>query len=223
MGQPAQDFKAFRARHLHKDLGLNIALFTLPVHGARAPGKINGAEFFSASALDFVHAESQAIWDLRRLIGWIRSQGATRVGVFGISLGGYTSSLLAGIDERLDCIIAASPPADMPATNDYLASSVERRITAAAGINRAQERDLYRVVSPLAVTPHIPREARFMIAATADQFVPIEQARALWLHWEQPGIHWSTGGHLSTLFQDKPRQLVDDALTATLCTGPRPQ
>ncbi len=58
-----------------------------------------------------------------------------------------------------------------------------------------------------------------MFAATADQFVPIEQIRALWLHWERPRISWSTGGHLGALLQREPRRLVDEAIATTFGPG----
>src|SRR3989442_416086 len=82
----------------------------------RSRTRFSGIEFVGVSPLDLVHAESQAVWDLRRLIGWIRRQAATHVGVFGISLGGYTSAVLAGIEDGLACVIAGVPPSDLIAT-----------------------------------------------------------------------------------------------------------
>lgn len=220
MGNPGQDFQAFRARELHERSGLNVAMFVLPVHGPRTPGGFSGARFFGHSPLDFLHAESQAIWDLRRLIGWLHQQEATRVGVFGISLGGYTSALLAGLETRLDCVIASVPPSDMiHTTREYLAGSVERRLSAAAGVDNERDRALYRVVSPLAMSPRIEHRGRFIFAATGDQFVPIEQVRALWLHWQKPRISWCTGGHLSSQMQREFHLLVDEAIAATFGAG----
>ncbi len=180
MGAPKQDFQAFRAAHLHHAFGVNVALFTLPVHGPRSPGGFNGEKFFSVSPLDFLHAETNAIWDLRRLIAWIRSQDATAVGVFGISLGGYTSAVLAGVEDNLACVIAGVPPTDMIAHREYLASPQERRVASIAGVDLALDRALYRVVAPLDLPPRVPLEGRFMFAATGDQFVPVEQVHALW-------------------------------------------
>lgn len=220
MGRPEQDIPAFRAKRLHERAGLNVALVALPVHGPRAPGRFSGMEFMGPSPIDFVHAESQAVWDLRRLIGWIRRQEATRVGVFGISLGGYTSALLAGIEEGLACVIAAIPPSDLIATGELLAGSLERRVLRVAGVDFGRDRALHRVVSPLAMSPRLARDRRFLLAATADQFVPIEQVRALWLHWERPRIHWCTGGHLSALLQRGPRAFVDEAIAASLAYLP---
>jgi len=213
MGNPEQDFRTLRTAHIHHTAGLNIALFTLPVHGPRAPKGVNGEKFFGNSAMDFVHAETQAIWDLRRLIAWIRDQGATRVGVLGLSLGAYTSALLAGIEDDLACVIAGVPPTDMVAHREYLASSHERRLASIAGTDMQRERALYRVVAPLELAPRVPHCGRFIFASTADQFVPVEQIHALWQHWERPHISWCTGGHISALMQRAPRSLVDEALS----------
>ena len=51
--------------------GLNVVLPVLPLHGAR---KIKGAAFPGEDVLDDVHAAAQAVWDIRRLLSWIRSQ-----------------------------------------------------------------------------------------------------------------------------------------------------
>jgi hypothetical protein len=62
--------------------------------------------------------------------------------------------------------------------------------------------------------PRLDRDRRFIFAATGDQFVPVEQVRALWRHWERPRISWCTGGHVSALLQREPRALVDEAVAA---------
>jgi hypothetical protein len=215
MGNPDQDFRAFRARQLHERAGLNVAFVALPVHGPRARGRFSGMGFLGLSPLDLVHAESQAVWDLRRLIRWIRKQEATHVGVFGISLGGYTSAVLASLEDGLSCVIAGVPPSDLIATGEGLSTSLERRVFRAAGVDYERDRAVQRVVSPLALSPRLERDRRFIFAATGDQFVPLEQVRALWLHWERPRISWCTGGHVSALLQREPRALVDEAIAAS--------
>lgn len=215
MGKPAQDFQAFRAARLHQRAGLNVALFTLPVHGPRAPAGFNGAKFFGLSIVDFLHAEAQAVWDLRRLIAWIRTQQATQVGVFGISLGAYTSALLSAVEPGLACVIAGVPPTDMIAHREYLASTAERRLAAIAGVDVERDRAVHSVVSPLRLPTLVPHGGRYLFAATGDQFVPIEQVHALWLHWDRPRIEWSRGGHQSALLQRQPRTFIDAAVEAS--------
>jgi len=220
MGDYQRDFKAFRAAELHREQGVNIALFTLPVHGPRSPAGFNGEKFFGASILDFIHGVSHAVWDLRRLIGWLRSDArATSVGVLGLSLGGYTSAVLAAVEDDLACAIVGVPPTDMVAHRHYLDSPYQARLARIAGVSDELEREVYRVVAPLQLAPRVVRERRYMFAATGDQFVPLEQVQALWQHWGQPQISWCTGGHVSALLQRAPRQLIDRAVAESLAPG----
>jgi len=212
MGTAHRDFKAFQVAKIHRQRGVNVALFTLPVHGLRSPEGVNGIKFMGVSVIDFVHAQSQSMWDLRRLIGWIRAQEATQVGVYGISLGAYTSALLAGLEADLACVIVGVPPADMIHTREYFASPHQQRMFTAAGVDAKRDSGVHSVVSPLRFKPKVERDRRFIFAGTGDQFLPLEQVRALWHHWQQPHIRWCKGGHVSTLLQREYRMLVDEAL-----------
>ena len=96
MGRAALDLTLFRAWQLHEDLGLNVVLPVLPMHGPRARGLPKGAVFPGGNLLDNVHAAAQAVWDIRRLLSWIRSQEPdSKIGLNGMSLGGYIASLIA--------------------------------------------------------------------------------------------------------------------------------
>jgi hypothetical protein len=57
-------------------------------------------------------------------------------------------------------------------------------------------RAVSHVVSPLAYPPRVPHELRFIYAGLADRVVKPYQPRALWRHWEEPEIHWFSGGHV---------------------------
>jgi hypothetical protein len=51
-----------------------------------------------------VHATAQAVWDVRRLLSWIRSQEPdSSIGLNSISLGGYVTSLVASLEDGLTC------------------------------------------------------------------------------------------------------------------------
>ncbi len=117
MGDPAINFSGFGARWLHEELGLNVAFSVLPLHGPRASGRMSGGEMIVADYVNAVHVFAQAVWDARRPIHWLRDdRDAEGIAVYGISLSGYTASLLAGIEEGLDCVIAGSPRGRFPRT-----------------------------------------------------------------------------------------------------------
>ncbi len=59
---------------LHEGLGLNVVLPVLPMHGPRARNLPKAAAFPGEDLLDNVHGSAQAVWDIRRLLSWIRLQ-----------------------------------------------------------------------------------------------------------------------------------------------------
>jgi dienelactone hydrolase len=156
MGKPMMDFTAFKVRRLHRDLGLNLVLPVLPTHGPRASGGFSGTEMMGFDLINAVHGLTQAVWDIRRLITWVRAQGATSVGLYGISLGGYTTALTAGIEDDLDLAIAAIPPSDLPALVAHHAPASLRRRAQRYRILGEHASHLHRVVSPLASPPRCP-------------------------------------------------------------------
>ena len=76
MGTPLIDLLAFQPEIFHRRLGLNLLVPTLPLHGPRKSGRRSGDGFLSGDPLDTLHAEAQAMWDLRRLLGWLREDQA---------------------------------------------------------------------------------------------------------------------------------------------------
>ena len=113
-GRAPLDLLLFRAWHLHRDLGLNVVLPVLPMHGPCGRGLSHGAVFPGEDVMDNVHAAAQAVWDVRRLLSWIRAQEPdSPIGLNGISLGGYVTSLVASLEDGLTCAILGVPVADL--------------------------------------------------------------------------------------------------------------
>jgi hypothetical protein len=202
MGWPLADFRLFNPELLHRRLGLNLLMPILPLHGPRRLGWQSGDYFLDGDLLDLVHAETQALWDLRRHIAWIRSQDpAARIGVLGYSLGGYNASLLAAHEPGLDFVVAGIPVADfVPLLWGHLPQP-HQRYFAAHGLDAARLRTLLHVVSPLARQPELPAERLHLFAGTADRVVPPDQPLRLSRHWNRP-IEWYQGGHLT--FRGEP-------------------
>ena len=211
MGRAALDLTAFRAWQLHEEFGLNVVLPVLPMHGPRARGLPKGAVFPGEDILDDVHATAQAVWDIRRLLTWIRLQEPqSPIGLNSLSLGGYIAGLVASLEKGLTCAILGVPVVDVVDVlrrHAGLARNDPRRRTLelAAPIGR--------MVSPLSLTPLVPMPGRFIYAGVADRLVhPREQVTLLWKHWGRPQIMWYPGGHIG-FFRSRPVQrFVRDAL-----------
>jgi len=214
-GFPLTAFIQFPPAWLHHGLGLNVLVPVLPLHGPRTVGRRSGEGFASGAFLDTIHLQAQALWDVRRLLGWLRARHAPAIGVYGVSLGGATAALLAGLEPSLSCVIAAMPAHDLIGlarrhVPTFLLILAERLGVAWDGVER-----LLRVISPLALTPHVAHERRFLFGGVADRLVPATHVSALWRHWDRPRLGWHNGSHLSFSFESTVRTLVLEALVTT--------
>ena len=219
MGRANLDLALFRAWHLHERFGLNVILPVLPMHGPRAKGLPKGAVFPGEDVMDDVHATAQAVWDIRRVLAWIRSQQPdARIGLNSISLGGYIAALVASLDEDLTCAVLGVPPAN-------LVSILGRHSGMGTDDPRYRTLELAEpigeMISPLSLQPKVAPEGRFIYAGVADRIVhPREQVLGLWEHWGRPNIGWYRGGHTG-FFQARPvQQFVDAALVQSGLVGP---
>ncbi len=216
MGMPWLDLKLLQARMLHREMGLNLVFPVLPLHGPRALGKISGRGYLTGNVMDTIHAQSQGIWDVRRIIGWLWAQGSDRIGIHGVSLGGHTAALVASLEQGLRCVIAGIPAANLAWLIWWHASQQARRECVTAGLTEEMLDQALRVVSPLAMDPQVPGAHRYIYAGIADRFVPPVVAEQLWEHWGQPEICWYPGAHLSILWHDDTVRFLRRALDSSL-------
>jgi len=209
MGFPRTDLPLFRRYH---EQGLNVLVPVLPLHGARRVGRQSGDRFLAGEVLDTIHGEAQAMWDIRRALHWIRAEGATQVGVYGLSLGGYTAALLAGLTDGLACAIPGIPVCDFAEIFWRHGPQLQLRHLEHLGVTRGDVSRAFRVVSPLALPCRVPFEGRLLFGGVADRLVPPRHVRDLWRHWEEPRIVWFQGAHCT--FWRAPE--VQPAIDATL-------
>jgi hypothetical protein len=223
MGSPLVDFTAFRARWLHKGLGLNVAIPVMPLHGPRRSGWRGGDGYFAGDFVDTLHALAQALWDVRRLVGWLQDGGAPAVGLYGISLGSYTTALVASFADDLDCAIAGIPATDFMRLVRSHVPKVVLRGAEMVGLSVERLEKLLSVVSPFSFRPRLARRRRFLYAGVRDRLAPPDHARDLWRHWEEPRIGWYSGGHVSFLWEPAVKTFLLDALRdAELLPAERP-
>ncbi|MDR3419116.1 MAG: hypothetical protein P4L83_23315 [Nevskia sp.] len=202
MGVPLMDLRLFEPEILHRDLGLNLLMPVLPLHGPRRVGWQSGDRYLDGDLLELFHAQTQALWDLRRSIAWIRSQDpGARIGVLGYSLGGYNASLLAAHEPGLDFVVAGIPVADfVPLLWGHLPLP-HRVYFEAHGLGEERFRSILHPVSPLACAPQLPAERLHLFAGSADRVVPPDQPLRLARHWGR-SVEWYPGGHLT--FRGEP-------------------
>ena len=214
MGSPLMDLRAFRARRLARELGVNLLVPVLPLHGPRQRPDANAGEgFMSIDLIDAVHGFAQAAWDIRSAIRWIRfHEPEADVGIYGLSLGGYTAALTASLEDRLACVIAGIPATDLVDLYRRHSPLNVRRKALEHGALGPKALAVHRVVSPLVLTPKVERDRRFLFAGVGDRMSTARQARLLWEHWERPKMAWYSGGHVGFFFAGEVGRFVEDAL-----------
>lgn len=222
MGRLASDLPWLRLRgwdlvDLHRRLEIDVAYVLLPFHGPRTEGP-SGANLFDRHPLFAAAGLSQAVWELRRLTGHLRAQGAPAVGVHGISLGGCIAALHASIDGALASAIPMNPAVDLAAIFWRQLPEARRQEWRAAGLGPERLAEAWSLVAPLRLRPKAPRAARLVIASAGDQISTPDGVRALWSHWDEPAIHWLPGGHLvwrgGSAFGARVHQHLRDTLLA---------
>lgn len=212
MGFPLADLGGFDAENLSRVLGLNLIFPVLPLHGPRRKGARSGQGFVAGDHLDTVHAEAQAMWDIRRILSWVRRQDEEGVGVYGLSLGGYNAALLAGLDAELACVIAGVPATCFVDFVREHAPLILLRDERAADLMCDKAERLLRVVSPLSLAPVVPWERRFVFGGVADRFIPAAHVGRLWEHWSRPRVTWFQGSHVTFPWERVVQELVEEAL-----------
>ena len=151
------------------------------------------------------------------MLSWLRGdREAPSIAAYGVSLGGYTTALLASIESQIECAIAGIPAADFVGLVQGHMPNFAVGLAARLGFPFDSLRRMLSVVSPLAMPPLVPHDKRFIYAASVDGLAVPSQARDLWHHWDRPRLEWYEGSHVSFLWEEKVRSLVDEALTGTL-------
>ncbi|MDT5010800.1 MAG: hypothetical protein QOH57_2417 [Mycobacterium sp.] len=180
--------------------GYDVLLYTLPFHGRRAEkySLFSGYGYFSNGLTGFAEAMGQAVYDFRSLVDYLKLGGVEKIALTGISLGGYTSSLIAAVEDRIDAVIPNVPVVSIEAELDewFPANklfSLGRRI---GGLDRDELLAGLAYTSPLNYPPLVPRDRRLIITGLGDRLAPPEQAEMLWKHWDQCALHWFPGNHI---------------------------
>ncbi|MCW5832015.1 MAG: alpha/beta hydrolase family protein [Labilithrix sp.] len=172
--------------------GLDVVLPVLPLHAGRA-GAHRGAPAFPSSDPRLTNEGfRQAVTDIRTLVRWLRERGAPKVGVMGMSLGGYTAALTATVTDEVDFVVPMIPLASIAdfAREQGRLGDGPRADEQHAALERANW-----IVSPLARSLRVPHSRALVVAAEYDRITPLAHATRLARHF---GCEMLTiaGGHL---------------------------
>jgi dienelactone hydrolase len=174
--------------------GLNAAMIELPYHGRRRPRRADAPHnFISHDLAQTLAAARQALTDTRALLAWLRAQGAPALGVWGVSLGGWLTGLLACHEPRLGfaALLTPVPRMDLAIAQLPFCEPIRRGLE--GGTLRLDALNLR------SHRPVIAPDRLLLIESRHDAFVPAETIEELWRQWGQPEIWREPHGHISVL------------------------
>lgn len=182
-------------------IGCDVLLVSLPFHGRRQGpySLVSGHHFFSGGISWVNEAFGQAVMDIRTCVSWLQNDlGVEQIGITGISLGGYTSALMAAVEPRLKFSIPNVPLASLP---DLVLEwepigSLMRGAMLVTNTSIKRVRRALAVTSPLTYEPKLDRERLMIIGGVGDRLAPPKHSRLLWDHWGRCRIHWFPGSHI---------------------------
>ena len=182
-------------------MGCDIVLFTLPFHGLRQTkySPFSGHGYFAGGPSRLNEAVAQSVFDFRILFEWLRRErGAEQIGVTGLSLGGFTTAMLASVEERLAFAIPNVPVvslADLVLEWQPIGLLL-RGALATKGMDLRDVRRMTAVSCPLTYPPALPPERLMIVGGVGDRLAPPKHSRLLWDHWGRCRIHWFPGSHI---------------------------
>jgi pimeloyl-ACP methyl ester carboxylesterase len=180
--------------------GYDVLMYTLPFHGKRAEklSPFSGFGYFAGGLSGFAEAMAQAVHDFRSIIDYLRHTGVDRIALTGISLGGYTSALVASVDDRLEAVIPNCPVVTPATSFDewFPANKLVRLGLRLSDISHDALAAGLAYHCPLNYRPLVPRDRRMIITGLGDRMAPPDHAVKLWHHWDQCALHWFPGSHV---------------------------
>jgi pimeloyl-ACP methyl ester carboxylesterase len=214
MGNPRLDAFLLLAGTWYRS-GLDVAMLTLPHHGARTPpdARFSGERFAVPHVARLSEAVREAVYEIRQLVHWLREESGAPVGLIGLSLGGYLTALYAGLADDVDFAIPMVPPVCIgDLAWRFFRETRHHREGGAAALSQQELRRAFRVHSPLAHPLRIARGRVMIVAGRGDRIVPPEHPAALWAHWGEPRIHWFSGSHLTPFGRARIARAILDHL-----------
>lgn len=195
-------------------MGCDVALLTLPFHGSRqANFSLYPGHGFFIGGLSWINeAFGQAIMDLRVFMDHLTEIGVEQIGQTGVSLGGYTTALLATVEPRLKFAIPNVPVVSIAdLILEWFPTGTAAR--AAMFLTRKSVKEVRHALAvhtPLTYKPVLPKERLMIVGGVGDRLAPPKHSRLLWDHWGRPRIHWFPGNHI--LHLDKGDYLKQQAI-----------
>jgi cephalosporin-C deacetylase-like acetyl esterase len=188
--------------------GVSALFVKMPFYGPRRQG--TSQRMVSVNPDETVAGMTQAVLDIRRSVAWLAARDDVdpqKIGIFGISLGGITGGLAAGIEPRIGhvCLLLAGGDMGRVALDAPELRKVRGELPKALGDRETLIQKL-AVIDPVTYAARARGKRILMLNATHDEVIPKACTLSLWEGFGKPEIAWYSGGHYTVVFH-LPRAL----------------
>lgn len=180
--------------------GINYVFYSLPYHMERSPkGRLSGELTVSGDLFRTLGAFRQAVIEGRTIIHWLKEEiQIQKVGLLGISLGGWIGSHLVHLEKELDFAILMIPAVN-PTTGLWqtqIALPIRRDLTK-LGLDEQSYQQLFGPLDPLSYSALLDSEKILVIQANYDQCVPGDSLGQFIDQWHLSKVKRYHQGHFS--------------------------
>jgi hypothetical protein len=174
---------------LYAHFGITAFRMSMPYHDERRPPELERADYIVSSNVGrTIHANRQAVLDIRRAVDWIASQGYERIGVQGTSLGSCLTALAMAHDPR---IIAGAFAHVSPYFADVVWKGYSTRHVRAGlegHVTLDELREFWMPISPWPFIDRIKDRPMLNLYALYDLTFPLELSRHYFQELDRRGI-----------------------------------
>ncbi|HOX37819.1 MAG TPA: C45 family autoproteolytic acyltransferase/hydrolase [Candidatus Brocadiia bacterium] len=183
-------------------LGTPALMMKLPLYGERRPQPEAQMMMYIMMKKETAAKEwlYQAVADVRRARDWMANRPEVdreRVGLCGVSLGGFTTALTIGVDGNVPRALVALAGGDFATLTKkgevYTKDIVNGLKT--VGITEKGFQEILDTADPLRYAARVDGSKVSMLAAYKDSVVPKENTTALWEAYGKPKITWYPSDH----------------------------
>ncbi|HEX2749244.1 MAG TPA: prolyl oligopeptidase family serine peptidase [Verrucomicrobiales bacterium] len=206
--------------------GIHTFLVHLPGYGARTPA-------VKPDIKAMLPALKQAVGDIRRArdaVEVLPFVDTSRIGLLGISLGGFVTATVSGLDRGYGKIFVLLAGGNLPDVimNGTKDAAKVRQMLQAAGISETQIRESSRPVEPMRLAHRVDAGRTWLFSGTHDEVVPpscsLAFAKAAGLdadhHIQLPVGHYTAVVMLPVILQKSADLLLGTAQTGTVSGEP---
>ena len=203
--------------------GIHTFLIHLPGYGARTPER-------RPTIKEMLPAMQQAVADVRRAsdaLAALPLVDAGNTSVLGISLGGFVTATVSGMDRGFDkcfVLLAGGNLPDVILQGGKDAAKIRHELSK-AGVTEQQIRDTSRLIEPMRVAHRVDAAHTWLFSGTKDEVVPpacsVAWAKAARLeknHIELPVGHYTAVFMIPVILQ-QTADIVRGVVTAPVITG----